>query len=331
MNIRERTEYFETKQLSEYAMLASRTKGRKRSEIKCDIRTEFQRDRDRILHCNAFKRLRHKTQVFLAPNRDHYLTRLVHTLEVSQIARTIARGLRLNEDLTEAIALGHDLGHTPFGHAGEAVLNDICPHKFKHAENSVRVVTSLEKDGFGLNLTEETRDGILCHTDGEAKTLEGRVVKISDKVAYINHDIEDAIRAGVLRKDKLPDDCIEVLGDTKSKRITMIVRSILENTEDDIKMAPEIEAAHIKLRKFMFDNVYYTAPTKKEQERKAGHVVRLMYDYYLNHPEVMPELFRKIASKEDIHQAVCDYISGMTDNYIVEQYTDIFVPNYRIV
>lgn len=327
MTIRERIEQQEEQTLSKYATLAKNTKGRATYQKPCDIRTEFQRDRDRILHCKAFKRLRYKTQVFLSPDSDHYLTRLVHTLEVAQIARTIARGLRINEDLTEAIALGHDLGHTPFGHAGERVLNEICPHKFHHAENSVRVVTVLEKEGKGLNLTMETLDGIRNHSFGHAQTLEGRLVKIADKVAYINHDIEDAIRAGVLTKEDLPQDCIEVLGDTKSKRITTIATSILEYTKEDIAMAPEVLQVHNKLRKFMFEHVYLAVPAKQAEEAKAVQVVEQMYHYYLTHEKELPEFYRQIAQKEDLHRAVCDYISGMSDHYIVERYLDLFVPH----
>lgn len=325
MTVRERIELQENQFLSPYAARAAESK-RDRKESPCNVRTNFQQDRDRILHCNAFKRLRHKTQVFLSPNHDHYRTRLIHTLEVAQIARTIARGLQLNEDLTEAIALGHDLGHTPFGHAGEAVLNQICPHSFQHAANSVRVVEYLEKDGRGLNLTWETRDGIRCHSNLNATTLEGRIVKISDKVAYVNHDIEDAIRAGVLQPEQLPKDCIAVLGETKSQRITTIVESLIQNSREAIRMERSIWEAHQALRKFMFDNVYYAVPSKKLQEEKAKNIVSQMYRYYLEHERKLPEFYQETARKFDIHQAVCDYISGMTDTYIVEKYTDIFIP-----
>lgn len=327
MNIRAQNENIERKILSEYACLSENSKGRKEEEKPCDIRTCFQRDKDRILHCNAFKRLKHKTQVFLSPKRDHYRTRLVHSLEVSQISRTVARGIRLNEDLVEAIALGHDLGHAPFGHAGESALNEICPHRFNHAENSVRVVEFLERYGKGLNLSEEVIDGIRWHSHGgqKASTLEGRVVQICDKVAYINHDIEDALRAGIVKEQDLPKHCVEVLGDTKTKRITTIVKSLIENSSDNIFMAQDILDAHMKLREYMFLSVYADTVAQKEQS-KAEEIVKIMYRHYLGNITKMPEFYQEIAKKVDKDRAVCDYISGMSDNYIIEAYKDTFIP-----
>ena len=325
LNVREQTEEFERQTLSQYAQRAAQTRGRTRPEEPCDIRTAYQRDRDRILHCNSFKRLKNKTQVFLSPNRDHYRTRLIHTLEVAQIARTAARGLRLNEDLTEAIALGHDLGHTPFGHAGERVLDDICPHRFKHAANSVRNVEFLEKDGRGLNLTYEVKNGIACHTDGVAATLEGRLVRMCDKIAYVNHDIEDAVRAGILEEKELPYNCVYILGRTKSERITTLLTSIIQNSAEDISCDPMIYDAHLELRQFMFDYVY-SDPVAKAEEGKAEEIVRRMYQYYKEHPRKMPEFYQSIAEQEDMDRAVCDYIAGMSDNYIVDTYCNLFIP-----
>ena len=255
--VREKTLENERKNVSGYGMLCMNTKGRQRPEPECEIRTAYQRDRDRIIHCNAFRRLKHKTQVFLSPDSDHYRTRLTHTLEVSQIARTIAVGLSLNENLTEAIALGHDLGHTPFGHAGERALNEVFPGGFRHYEQSLRVVDLIENDGAGLNLTYEVRNGILCHTKGTpAKTLEGRIVKLADRIAYINHDIDDAIRGGVISEKSLPDYCVNILGKTKSQRINTLVLSAINNTKDEIVLDPDVQAAFDDLHQFMFDMVY---------------------------------------------------------------------------
>ena len=268
-SIRERTLEIEELTLSENACHCANTRGRLREEPECDIRTAFQRDRDRILHCNAFRRLKHKTQVFLSPEGDHYRTRLTHTLEVSQIARTIARALRLNEDLTEAIALGHDLGHTPFGHAGERALNEIYDGGFRHYEHSLRVVDKLEKGGRGLNLTFEVRDGIFRHTTGEqAVTLEGRIVRLADKIAYLNHDIDDAVRAGVMAESDIPLDVRTTLGESKSKRIDTLVRSVIDNSTDTIAMALDVEQALSELNRFMFKNVY-TNPVCKGEEKKG--------------------------------------------------------------
>jgi dGTPase len=294
-------------------------------EEPCPYRTAFQRDRDRILHCNSFRRLKRKTQVFLSPVGDHYRTRLTHTLEVSQIARTISRGMRLNEDLTEAIALGHDLGHSPFGHAGEAALNEICPHGFKHYEQSLRVVDKLEKKGCGLNLTSAVRNGILCHTNKIADTKEGNIVRLADTIAYINHDIEDSVRAGILTPDSLPKDCVEILGDTKTKRITTLIASVISHACDDIDFFPDIRKAHDDLKAFMFEMVY-TNPNAKHEETKAVALVEKLYFYFREHPKMLPQEYRSIIHEADTDRAVCDYISGMSDSYAVDLYTELFVP-----
>lgn len=326
MTFREQTEEFERQSLSPYAVLSSRSKGRLRPEQPCDIRTDFCRDRDRIIHCNSFRRLKHKTQVFLSPMGDHYRTRLTHTLEVAQIARTISRALRLNEDLTEAISLGHDLGHTPFGHAGERALNEICPTGFQHALHSVRVVHMLEKDGKGLNLTYEVKNGIACHSlDAVAATLEGRVVKLSDKVAYINHDIEDALRAGVLAAEDIPYQCTYLLGRSKSERISTIIHSVIRNSSDEIRMDPAILGAHNQLKHFMFEQVYKN-PVAKSEEGKAEEVIKTLYRHFVKCPEELPPFYRGIAQREGSDRAVCDYIAGMTDGYAVELFEKLFVP-----
>ena len=325
-SIRERTLNREKCDLSRFAMLCENTKGRQRFEEPCPVRTDFQRDRDRILHCSAFRRLKDKTQVFLSPGNVHYRTRLTHTLEVSQIARTIARSLALNEDLTEAIALGHDLGHTPFGHAGERALNDVFKPGFTHFEQSLRVVDRLERGGEGLNLTYEVRDGILCHTRGkEADTLEGRVVKIADKIAYINHDIDDAIRGGVILEVDLPFSTHLVLGFTKAQRINTLVMSVIENTESEIKMSDSVFEAFSELHDFMFQSVY-TNPVCKGEEKRAVSMIKQLYFYFAEHPETMPEFYFDLAKKEGAERAACDYISGMSDNYSVKTFTDLFVP-----
>ena len=316
------TEEIENLTLSPYACKSTATKGRKVYEPPCDIRTEFQRDRDRIIHCNSFRRLKHKTQVFLIPKSDHYRTRLTHTLEVSQIARTIARALRLNEDLTEAIALGHDLGHTPFGHDGERTLDQLVPDHFRHYEQSKRVVEVIEKNGQGLNLTSEVIDGILCHTNATAKTLEGQVVKFSDKIAYINHDIEDAIRGGVLRQEDLPKGPIEVLGKSKSERITTLIKSIIANSTDLIQYDEATKQAHDELRKFMFDKVYF-APSTNAEKGKACHIVEYLYKYFIGSPEKMPELYVGFAKEYGLERAVCDFISGMTDDFAVDYFKEL--------
>lgn len=328
-SIRHRTQEIERQILSSNACLVSASKGRAKEEEADDFRTDFQRDRDRILNSNAFSRLKEKTQVFLAPCGDHYRTRLVHSLEVSQISRTIARGLGLNEDLVEAIALGHDIGHSPFGHSGEEVLNQVCPHGFSHSENGVRVVNFLANHGKGLNLTYEVIDGIKCHSFGgdKAKTLEGRLVSVCDKVAYVNHDIDDAIRAGMLSMDDLPQDCLEVLGSSKSQRISTVARSIIQNSDSDIKMSSEVSKAQFKLRDYMFKNIYYSNKVQLEQD-KARNIVKMLYKYYRSHNSKLPEFYKQIAKKFDVDRAICDYISGMSDVYITEQYIDFFIPKF---
>lgn len=327
MNVREKTLEIEEKTLSPYGMLCKNTKGRKRPEDECPIRTAYQRDRDRIIHCNAFLRLKQKTQVFLSPVGDHYRTRLTHTFEVSQIARTIARGLRLNEDLTEAISLGHDLGHTPFGHAGERALNEIFPGGFKHYRQSLRVVDVIEKNGKGLNLTYEVRNGIVCHTTGtEASTLEGRVVKLADKIAYINHDIEDAVRAGVMKETDIPEEILKVLGRSKSDRINTLVISVIENSGRDITFDMDTEIAFENLHSFMFANVY-TNPVCKSEESKAMDMIKRLYEYFTKNPETLPGEYAVIRDRDGAERAACDYIAGMTDHYAVKTYTNLFVPN----
>jgi len=327
MNIRQRTEEIEKSILSPYAVLSINSKGREREEAKCQIRTDFQRDRDRIIHSKSFRRLKHKTQVFISPEKDHYRTRLTHTLEVAQIARTIARALRLNEDLTEAIALGHDLGHTPFGHAGEAVLDSIHPGGFKHNEQSLRVVEVLE-DKNGLNLTWEVRDGILNHTGSNMpSTLEGMVVKYSDRIAYINHDIDDALRAGILHITDLPKECLKVLGiDHKSRINTMITDIIMESLDKPyVKMSKEIEKATCDLREFMFENVYIGSKAKVEEE-KVQYIIKQLYEYFIDNPQKIPEDLRSKRPDEGNQRMVCDYIAGMTDRYALNKYKSIFLP-----
>lgn len=312
--------------LSDGASLSVNSKGRKVSEEKCPLRTDFQRDRDRIIHCRAFRRLKHKTQVFLSPELDHYRTRLTHTLEVSQIARTIARALRLNEDLTEAIALGHDLGHTPFGHAGERALNDLIDGGFTHYEQSIRVCEKLEKDGKGLNLTHEVLDGILHHTKGEwAHTLEGKVVRFADRIAYINHDIEDAVRAGVISYKDLPDEIVENLGASKSARINTLVNSIVENSTNDIIMDKNTNEYYEKLHEFLFEAVYKN-PVAKSEEAKVLGIVEGLYKYFLANPEKMGNEYKLIWEREGKERAVADYIAGMTDHYAITVYSDSYIP-----
>lgn len=312
--------------LSEYAFKSANACGRSHEETPCPLRTEFQRDRDRIIHCGSFRRLKHKTQVFLIPKSDHYRTRLTHTLEVAQIARTVARALRLNEDLTEAIALGHDIGHTPFGHDGERTLDRLCGG-FKHYEQGVRVCEIIERDGQGLNLTEQVKDGIICHTNMEASTLEGRVVRLSDKIAYINHDIEDAIRGGVLKEEELPEEAVDVLGHTKSERITTLVTSIISESmgKPEVKYDDRVQRAHDILRDFMFQNVYYTKANISEK-KKACHVIEGLFEYYLKNPEKMPRLYVSIAERSGKERAAADYIAGMSDDYAVDLFKELFIP-----
>ncbi|KNY25454.1 deoxyguanosinetriphosphate triphosphohydrolase [Pseudobacteroides cellulosolvens] len=327
MSIREDYESFEEKFLSEFAIKSNKTKGREKEEVKCTVRTDFQRDRDRIVYSKAFRRLKHKTQVFISPEGDHYRTRLTHTLEVSQIARTLARSLRLNEDLTEAIALGHDLGHTPFGHSGEMVLDRVCPHGFKHNEQSLRVVDILEREE-GLNLTWEVRDGIRNHTGKNiASTLEGQLVKFADRIAYINHDIEDAIRGKVLTEDMLPKECVNVLGKSSSKRINNMIINIIENStnKERISMSEEFQKAKDELRQYMFENVYVGSIVKKD-EIKAQNIVAELYRYLVKTPELIPKETAKWLDRYGIDRVVCDYVAGMTDRYAVKKFHDIFIP-----
>ncbi len=312
--------------LSNNAKLCVDSLGRKINEEKCPLRTDFQRDRDRIIHSKAFRRLKHKTQVFLSPESDHYRTRLTHTLEVSQIARTISRALRLNEDLTEAIALGHDLGHTPFGHAGERALDGLVSFGFTHYEQSVRVCEKLEKGGKGLNLTYEVLDGIKCHTKGEfAKTLEGKVVRYADRIAYINHDIDDAIRAGVISKDILPKDIVENLGNTKSERISTLVNSIVNNSDGDIVMDEKTEKYYNMLHEFLFDAVYKN-PVAKSEETKVSGIIEGLFQYYCKNPEKLSGEYIEVMNNEGLHRAITDYIAGMTDHYAISVYSDIYIP-----
>ncbi len=323
---RERIENTERQILSPLAALSAESKGREIYEKPCDFRTDFQRDRDRVLHCKAFRRLRHKTQVFLAPEGDHYRTRLTHTLEVSQIARTVARALQLNEDLTEAIALAHDLGHTPFGHAGERALNRCMDGGFRHYEQSVRVMQRLEKEGQGLNVTWEVQNGVLCHTTGDwAATLEGRIVRVADHIAYINHDIDDALRANVFCESDIPADINEVLGDNRARRFNVLISSLVENSEKDIQMAPDVQSAFDRLHTFMFERLYYN-PIAKNEEKKVDDFIHRLFTYFCEHPEKLPKECLNISEKEGVERAVCDYIAGMTDTYALELYETIFIP-----
>ena len=330
MTIREQLELREIEYLSPYATLSKDSRGRDRAEEECDIRPVFQRDRDRILHCKAFRRLKQKTQVFLLPKGDHYRTRLTHTLEVSQNARTIAKALRLNEDLVEAIALGHDLGHTPFGHAGERALDEVCPLGFQHNEQSVRVVERLEKQGEGLNLTWEVRDGILNHKSaGTPHTLEGQIVRLSDKIAYINHDIDDAIRGGVLKEEDIPKTYREILGNSTRVRLDTMIHNVIINSMDqpEIRMSPEVEQATMALRAFMFENVYKN-PVAKGEEEKAINMVTNLYEYYWKHIRLLPDQFLEMLEEEGgtPERIVCDYIAGMTDTYAIKKFEEYFIP-----
>ena len=330
MNIRESMEQRERELLNPFASHSADTRGRDRPEEECDVRTAYQRDRDRILHCKAFRRMKDKTQVFLAPQGDHYRTRLTHTLEVSQIARTIAKALRLNEDLVEAIALGHDLGHTPFGHAGERALDQIHPGGFAHYKQSVRVVEVLEKNGNGLNLTWEVRDGIRNHrTSGNPTTLEGQVVRFSDKIAYIHHDMDDAQRAGIITEDDIPITMRTFLGYTTRERLNTFVHNIIENSmdKDSISMSPDVFEAMMELRALMFRNVYEN-PVAKKEEDKAAKMLTKLYEYYIEHPDAMSREYRELTEYRGVSkgQAVCDYISGMTDQYSMEKFREIYIP-----
>ena len=327
MNIRESIEQMEKQNLCSAAVLVCESKGRAVPEEKCPLRTDFQRDRDRIIHSNAFRRLKHKTQVYLAPEGDHYRTRLTHTLEVSQIARTIARALRLNEDLTEAISLGHDLGHTPFGHAGERALNDVAASGFRHYEQSLRIVDKLEKDGYGLNLTAEVRDGILCHTKGtEAFTAEGRIVRIADHIAYMNHDIDDSIRAGVLTEDDIPREVSSVLGTGHAARINALITDLVQNSENgNITFSDRFRRVYDILLEFLFDNIYHNRVVKGE-ESKAEAMIKHLFEHYLMYPEQLPGAYAGTRLTEGDERAILDYISGMSDRYAVNQFLSLTVP-----
>lgn len=315
--------------LSPRAFLCENTRGREHQIEECVNRTEFQRDRDRILHCKSFRRLMHKTQVFLFPVDEHYRTRLTHTLEVTQIARIIARALMLNEDLCEAAALGHDLGHTPFGHAGETVLQMCYSSDFTHYKQSLRVVEKLENNGAGLNLTWEVRDAIVNHTGTQlASTLEGVIIKFADRIAYINHDIDDSVRAGVLSIDDIPKDIREILGDSHSERINRMVTAVIEGSRDSdtINMTEEVGQATADLRKFLFDNVYYN-PVAKKEEVKAMELLKNLFDYFVRYPKKMPDFYYQNTKNESVERCVCDYVCGMTDRYAIDLYKDLFIPH----
>jgi len=327
---REVQETLERQMLSPKASYTARSKGRLRDEPECDIRTCYQRDIDRVIHSKTFRRLKHKTQVFLSPEGDHYRTRLTHTLEVSRISRTIARGLRLNEDLAEAIALAHDFGHTPFGHAGERALDEILKNDggFKHNEQSLRIVERLEQNGNGLNLTHETRDGVLCHTGTrEPETLEGSVVRIADRIAYLNHDLDDAVRAGVLREMDVPDEITCALGEKHGDRINTLVLDIInESTDQDkIMQSPQIAFVFGAFREFMYESVYLNMKAKREESKVFG-IINEIFRYYERNPDELPEEYQRISVSDGLKRAVSDYISGMTDNYAVYIYEKLFIP-----
>ena len=329
MLVREQLEKMEREFLSPYATLSENSRGRLKEEAQCDIRPVFQRDRDRIIHSKSFRRLKDKTQVFLTPEGDHYRTRLTHTLEVSQNARTIAKALRLNEELAEAIALGHDLGHTPFGHAGERALNDVCPLGFEHNVQSVRTVDVLEKDGQGLNLTFEVRDGILNHqTNSMPYTLEGKIVRLSDKIAYIHHDMDDAIRGGILKDEDVPKDIGEVLGYTIRERLDTFIHDIVSYSIDknEVSMSPEVADAMKRMRTFMFENVYQS-PIAKAEEHKAETLVKTLFMHFIKYKDQMPAEYLMMYEKgEPLERVVCDYVSSMTDHYAISLYEELYIP-----
>ena len=324
---REERERLEHYIVGAYGVLADSSRGRLKDEEECSIRTCFQRDIDRITHSKSFRRLKHKTQVFLQPEGDHYRTRLTHTLEVSRLARTVARALSLNEDLTEAIALGHDLGHTPFGHAGERALNEIYPGGFKHYEQSLRVVDVLERDGRGLNLCYETRMGILNHTVGAPDdTLEATTVRLCDRIAYVNHDLDDSIRAGILTEEDVPARVRENCGDKNSRRINAFMSDLIANSGGGkLKMSDEMQETFNIFHAFMFSDVY-TNPVAKSEENKVKGILGGLYTYYTSHPDALPDDFRGVIEHDGIERAACDYISGMTDGYAMEKYGEIFIP-----
>lgn len=325
-SIREILEEREKTFLSKRAVLSSQSLGREIEEEPCEVRLCFQRDRDRIIHSKAFRRLKHKTQVFLSPESDHYRTRLTHTLEVAQIARTISRALSLNEDLTEAIALGHDLGHTPFGHAGERALNACLNGNFTHYEQSVRVCKKLEKQPRGLNLTYEVLDGILNHTKGDwPKTLEGKVVRFSDRIAYINHDIDDAIRGKIITLNDIPKEIIDYLGDRTSKRINKLVISVINNSSDDIAMDDETFGYYDMLHNFLYSNVYLGSDAKTEEQKVDGFI-KAIFEHLLNNPDQIPAEYSLIIETEGVARAAADYIAGMTDHYAISTFSKIYIP-----
>ena len=328
MDVRQRTEEIERLTFAPWATFSDASRGRARPEPQDPIRPVFQRDRDRVIHCKAFRRLKQKTQVFLSPEGDLYRTRLTHTLEVAQVARTLARCLRLNEDLTEAIALGHDLGHTPFGHIGENTLNQRMPGGFRHNEQSLRMVERLEREGTGLNLCQETRDGILCHSGPQdPATLEGWCVRRADRIAYISHDIDDAIRGGILKEYELPRPCVEVLGKTHGERINTMIADVVRNSEgrNCVVMSDEVREASDRLREFLFENVYLDE-WRKQEEQRCDHVVNGLFDHYVAHPEQLPGEYLEILYLEGAERAICDFIAGMTDRYAICLYQSIFIP-----
>ena len=327
MTIREQLETAEKNQLSAYAKLSSESKGRLRFEEKCPLRTEFARDRDRVIHCKSFRRLKHKTQVFIRSDNDHFRTRLTHTLEVSQIARTIAKASGLNEELVEAICVAHDLGHTPFGHAGEKILNKINPNGFKHYEQSLRVVDYIEKDGLGLNLTYEVRDGVLNHSgDNEAETEEGRVVKLADRFAYINHDIDDSVRAGILKESDIPKEFTQILGNSHSERIDNLITDTVYATVSNkkVSMSDDIASAMMGLRNFLFERVY---DVLAKRDDNAFMVVEKLYGYFYKNKDKMPDEYKNLLNRFSLDTVVCDYIAGMTDNYSIMLFEELFMPN----
>ncbi len=326
MNIRQQQELFEENTLSKWACLSKNSKGRKNNEEKCSIRTDFARDKDRIIHSKSFRRLKHKTQVFISVDNDHFRTRLTHTLEVSQIARTIARAMRLNEDLVEAISLGHDLGHTPFGHAGENALDELSYSGFRHYQQSLRVVDVLEREGKGMNLTYEVRDGIVSHTgDNIAHTGEGTIVKYADRIAYINHDIDDALRAGVIKNEDIPHELLNTLGKTNSERINNLITDLVYHSleKGKVQMSPQTEKYMLELRSFMFENVYNKMSVRDNQ---SYMVIEKLYNYFCAHPEYMPNEYKLLLEDWDNKTVACDYIAGMTDNYCVSLFNEIFMP-----
>lgn len=329
MTFREEQEQREEQWLSPYASHSAKSLGRSTPMEEDELRTCFQRDRDRIIHCKGFRRLKFKTQVFLSPVGDHYRTRLTHTLEVAQVARTLARSLRLNEDLTEAIALGHDLGHTPFGHIGESTLNQLCPFGFQHNLQSMRMAEKLENDGKGLNLCRETLDGIRNHSGvDKPQTLEGWCVRRADRIAYINHDIDDAIRGGILEASSLPKRCMSVLGDSHGKRINTMILDIVNTSRNQnfIRMSEEIEEASNELRDFLFERVYHNEWRRREEER-CDFILKALYRHYLGHPDQLPNEYLEIVYTEGPERAACDFVACMTDRYAVEKFQEIFVPN----